>query len=534
MEDPRLEAFWGQIDTLWLVLERPTVQRQLIAFVVIGLLAWFVPWLINGTLRKISDRRQAQRQNGQRGMSGWQYQLVRWARALSYTFFPVLGLLFGRLAIVLFAASDWRYGLIQRFLPIFWLVLAYRLLIGLMQAVFTPTQSKTYQWRFLAPVFAIISVYIINAGLEGTFPIGELELLRFLDTPVTLRSLFVAAVTLYFFVTLAWLVSDLLNRVVLNDTELDRTSTTTVLTISHYLIVAIGIVTAISVLGFNLTSLALIGGGLSVGIGFGMQELIANFISGILLMFERTVRPGDMIEVGGQKGVVDKLRMRSTVIRTFDNTEIFVPNKNLLTTSFTAYTQTDRVVRRTINVGVSYSSNPTQVRDILQSVASRHGLVLKKPEPAIFFMGFGASSLDFQLFVWVDDPLNGLRVTSDLYFMIWNEFEKNGIEIPFPQQDLHLRSAPWEELQKLQQHGRNGYYNGNGDSEHHQDGAKPATTADDAKRTKSKDDAADASNEGKKGEKAQSLADKLPADRLPADRLPNGKSEKSTSAAKLN
>ncbi|MCB0187047.1 MAG: mechanosensitive ion channel, partial [Caldilineaceae bacterium] len=191
----------------------------------------------------------------------------------------------------------------------------------------------------------------------------------------------------------------------------------------------------------------LIGGGLSVGIGFGLQELVANFISGILLLFERTVRPGDMIEVSGQKGVVDKLRMRSTVIRTFDNTEIFVPNKNLLTSSFTAYTQTDRVVRRLLTVGVSYDSDPSQVRTILQDVANRHGLVLKKPEPLVFFLGFGASSLDFQLAVWVDDPLNAMRVASDLYFMIWNEFEKYEIEIPFPQQDLHLRSGPWDHLQ---------------------------------------------------------------------------------------
>jgi small-conductance mechanosensitive channel len=187
-----------------------------------------------------------------------------------------------------------------------------------------------------------------------------------------------------------------------------------------------------------------------------LQELVANFISGILLLFERTVRPGDMIEVSGATGIVDKLRMRSTVIRTPDNTEIFVPNKNLLTSTFTAYTQTDRVVRRLLTVGVSYNSDPTEVRTILQDVAHRHGLVLKKPEPLVFFMGFGGSSLNFQLAVWVDDPMTGLRVSSDLYFMIWNEFEKYGIEIPFPQQDLHLRSGPWDNATALpgQQNGQ--------------------------------------------------------------------------------
>lgn len=446
VEDPRLEVIWNQIDTLWLILERPTVQRQLLAFLVIIFFAWLFPALLTHTLRKVSNRRQGQRERT--GMARWQYRFVRWARAIGYTFFPLLGLLFGQLAITLFQGSDWRYGLIQRALPIFWLLLIYRILAGLIQAVFTPARAKKYQWRFLVPLFVILTLVILNSGLASTFPIGDIELFNLLETSVTLRTLFRAAVTLYFFITLAWLVSDLLDRTFLAESELDRTSSNTVVTLSHYAIVAIGIISAISALGFNLSALAIIGGGLSVGIGFGLQELVANFISGILLLFERTVRPGDMIEVSGQKGVVDKLRMRSTVIRTFDNTEIFVPNKSLLTSSFTAYTQTDRVVRRLLQVGVSYSSDPSQVRTILQEVANRHGLVLKKPEPVVFFLGFGASSLDFQLAVWVDDPMNAMRVASDLYFMIWNEFEKYDIEIPFPQQDLHLRSGPWDQMQR--------------------------------------------------------------------------------------
>ncbi len=488
MDDPRLEAIWRQIDTVWLVLERPTVQRQLVAFVVIVFFAWLLPWLLKRALRKISERRQAQRQGIPRTMQGWQYRVVRWARALSYTFFPLLGLLLGRLTITFFESSGWRYGLVQRALPIFWLLLIYRLLVGLLQAAFTPARASKYQWRFLLPVFAIMTLVILNAGLESTFPIGDLELINLLDTPLTLRSLFTAAVTLYFFFTLAWLVSDLLDRIFLAGSELDRTSSMTVLTVSHYLIVAVGILSAIGVLGFNLSAFALIGGGLSVGIGFGLQELVANFISGILLLFERTVRPGDVIEVNGQRGVVDKLRMRSTVIRTLDNTEVFVPNKNLLTSAFVAYTQTDRVVRRTVRAGVSYASDPTAVRDILLGAANRHGLVLKKPEPMVLFLGFGPSSLDFDLAFWIDDPGNGLKVTSDLYFMIWSEFEKHEIEIPFPQQDLHLRTAPWEELQRLQQLPQNGHVNGSG-SDYAEDGSERAANGH-AEKKRGRDESA--------------------------------------------
>ena len=116
---------------------------------------------------------------------------------------------------------------------------------------------------------------------------------------------------------------------------------------------------ALSTLGFNLSALALIGGGLSVGIGFGLQELIANFISGILLLFEQSLRLGDIIEVDGQRGTVSQLRMRATVLRTIDNVEVFVPNKTLLTSTVATYTHSDRVVRRIIPVGVSYGSDPT-------------------------------------------------------------------------------------------------------------------------------------------------------------------------------
>jgi small-conductance mechanosensitive channel len=198
---------------------------------------------------------------------------------------------------------------------------------------------------------------------------------------------------------------------------------------------------ALSTLGFDLSALTIIGGGLSVGIGFGLQELVANFISGILLMFEQSLRVGDVVEVSGQRGVVHDLRMRSTVLRTVDNNEILVPNKTLLTSIVTVLTLTEREVRRVVPVGVSYQSNPTQVRDALLKVAESHGVVLKDPAPAVFFTGFGDSSLDFELVVWAADSARGFTIASDLRYMIFSEFAKQGIEIPFPQRDLHVHSA---------------------------------------------------------------------------------------------
>jgi potassium efflux system protein len=174
---------------------------------------------------------------------------------------------------------------------------------------------------------------------------------------------------------------------------------------------------------------------------------VANFISGILLLFEQSLRPGDIVSVGGEMGEVKKLSIRATTVNTFDNIELIVPNQLFLTSTVTSYTRTDRFVRVLIPIGVSYNSDPEAVRETLLAVAQRHGLVQEQPEPVVHFMGFGDSSLDFRLAVWVDDPLLRLNVASDLRFMIWKAFAEHSIEIPFPQRELHLRSGvPWEEL----------------------------------------------------------------------------------------
>ncbi|MEZ4560298.1 MAG: mechanosensitive ion channel [Caldilineaceae bacterium] len=209
---------------------------------------------------------------------------------------------------------------------------------------------------------------------------------------------------------------------------------------TYYGIIALGILTAVSTIGFDLSTLTIVLGGLSVGISFGLQELVANFISGILLVFEQSLRPGDVIQVAGHAGTVDKLRLRSTVLKTLDNVEIFVPNKTLLTSTVETYTHTDRKVRVPVDVGVSYASTPEDVRTILLEVAARHGLVLKDPAPTVFFTGFGDSSLDFKLLIWINDPPRSAQISSDLRFMIFREFARRGIEIPFPQRDIHLRS----------------------------------------------------------------------------------------------
>jgi small-conductance mechanosensitive channel len=262
-----------------------------------------------------------------------------------------------------------------------------------------------------------------------------------------LGTLLTAAVALYFWFYISQAIQDLLQGVIVPRTRADPNVIDAALTIGRYIVIGIAILIVAWALGADLSTLAFISGGLSVGIGFGLQEIVANFISGVVLLFEQSLRPGDVVSVEGELGVVKKLGIRATTVRTFDNIEVIVPNQVFLTSAVTTYTGTDRMIRVLLPIGVSYNSDPKEVIKILLQVARKHGTILAEPEPAVFFQEFGESSIDFHLALWLDNPLLMRRVASEIRLMVWDQFEQHNIEIPFPQRDLHLRSGvPWEKL----------------------------------------------------------------------------------------
>lgn len=209
----------------------------------------------------------------------------------------------------------------------------------------------------------------------------------------------------------------------------------------HYAILTVGFLVMLRVLGFQLNQLALLGGALGVGIGFGLQAIVSNFVSGLILLFERPIKVGDTIQVGTDTGEVKNLGLRATIIQTFDNAEIVVPNSDLVTGQVTNWTLAERKVRVRIPVGVAYGTDVAKVIEILIACANANPVVLSTPKPTAFFLAFGASSLDFELRVWISEYLEKIQVLSDLNQDIESEFSFNNIEIPFPQTDLHLRSV---------------------------------------------------------------------------------------------
>jgi potassium-dependent mechanosensitive channel len=447
MDTSILERLSEQWAVLLVILERLVVQRQIVALLLLALGTEGIARILSALLEKVSGKDR--RKNAQRSLPG---TFARWFRALEHIWSPLLAVTIGQGIIALFKGNNWSIGLLHEGLIFFWLLLVYRLVVMLLYAWRDEEEAGEIRRRVLGPLFLFLLILGLQRAIIGVIDISSVQPFSLAGNGIRIGALYRAAFVLYAFLAGGWLLQHILTNYLLPRTNADPGTVNTVRTISRYVIISAGILATLSSLGIDLSSLAIIGAGLSVGIGFGLQELVANFISGILLLFEQSIRPGDVIEVNNKVGRVEKLRIRSTTVRTNDNVEMIVPNQALLTSSVITYTHTDSSVRIHIPVGVSYNSDPVEVRQILLGAARRHGLVRENPSPIVFFEGYGDSSVDFSLAVWIDDFMNMRRVSSDLRFIVWEELAKRNIEIPFPQRDLHLRSSiPWEELLKKPQ-----------------------------------------------------------------------------------
>lgn len=232
---------------------------------------------------------------------------------------------------------------------------------------------------------------------------------------------------------------------------MERGAKEAMVTITGYSMVAIAFLVGLGVSGFDFGSLAIIAGALSVGIGFGLQNVVNNFISGLILLFERPVKTGDWIVVGGTEGYVKRIRIRATQIQTFDSADVIVPNSELIASQVTNWMLHDPHGRARIPVSVAYGSDTQKVKTILESVAKEHPSVVTDAttsKPRVLFRGFGDSSLDFELRCYIQNIDERLQVVSDLNFAIDAAFRKNNIEMPFPQRDIHIRSGDGDLIKK--------------------------------------------------------------------------------------
>lgn len=281
----------------------------------------------------------------------------------------------------------------------------------------------------------------LNEILPKVWEILNARLFELNQTPITAMTVIGLLVVLLIFHLGSKLLARMTDRVVFTRVNMENSTRFTLLRAMHYLIMVIGVLVAFQAVGIDLSGLAMIFGLLSVGIGFGLQNLTSNFISGLILLIEQPIKVGDRVTVGETEGDVVDIAIRSTRINTLDNLSIIVPNSEFISNRVVNWSHGDRRVRAVIEVGVSYDSDVDLVMQTLKEIAENHPDVLSDPAPDVILRSFGDSSWNMQLRAWFPDTRSFHNRCSDMNCEIVRRFRQRGIEIPYPQRDLHLRSS---------------------------------------------------------------------------------------------
>lgn len=292
----------------------------------------------------------------------------------------------------------------------------------------------------------------MNELIDALSPVWEqvrgvlsTPLVKLGDTSLTLGKLLYLALLILVIVWVSGKMKRIFLRRILSKSQMDIGAQQAVATILHYILVLVGLMIVLETSGIDLTTLNVLAGAVGVGIGLGLQEIVNNFISGLVILFERPIKINDRIQVGDVDGKVTDIKARSTTVLTNDNVSIIIPNSKFITENVINWTHNDAKMRFRIPVGVAYGSDPHRVKEALFAAAASHEGVLEEPKPNVWFRAFGDSSLDFELLVWTSSMVhNPGRFTSDLNYAIHDKLKEFDITVPFPQRDLHLKSGPIE------------------------------------------------------------------------------------------
>jgi len=266
------------------------------------------------------------------------------------------------------------------------------------------------------------------------------ELFELNQQPITPASLAIFIVVVVAFLMISRLLTRGLLKRLLTRFNIEPGIRFTMVRIAHYILMVIGVIFGFQFIGIDLSGLAVIFGLLSVGIGFGLQNITSNFMAGLILLFERPIKVGDRITVGDTEGDVLAINMRSTTVKSLNNIAIIVPNSDFISSNVINWSHGDLKTRLVAEVGVSYDSDVDKVLRALLEVAEENPHVLDRPKPDVLFRSFGDSAWNMAMRVWIANPKQYNKVLSDLNIAIVHKFREYGIEIPFPQRDLHVRS----------------------------------------------------------------------------------------------
>ncbi len=280
--------------------------------------------------------------------------------------------------------------------------------------------------------------YLVSRSLQDSLFARNLLLG---DRPYSLLDILILVAVVLGLVIAANAVTNIIKSRFLRITGISLAAQDAIAVLTKYTLILLGTVVILQLWGIDLSSIALIASGLGIGIGFGLQTLVKDFVSGLVIVFERPIQVGDFVDFGDVKGTVIRIGSRSTEIRTLDHITIIVPNSRFLDNEIINWSHGNPVSRIRLPVGVAYHSDPGQVKLALLAAAQKNQEILATPSPQVFFLGFGDNALQFELLVWIAQPNRQLVIKSDLYFALVDSLSQQGIEVPFPQRDLHIRSG---------------------------------------------------------------------------------------------
>lgn len=293
-------------------------------------------------------------------------------------------------------------------------------------AIFAWTIAALYVLNLLTPAQQLLDSYAFNLGSSRLSPY------------IILKGILIGTVLLW----LAGAGSKILKLQLTKVPDLTPSVEVLILKVVRFALIFFAVIIALSAVGIELTSLAVFSGAIGIGIGFGLQKVISNFISGIILLLDRSIRPGDVIEVAGTYGQVKNLGARYTSVITRDGTEYLIPNENMITEQVINWSYSNTNVRLKIPIGISYNSDLDLARELVLEACVETKRIMTSPESKCHLVGFGDNSVDLEARFWISDPHNGVvNVKSDFLLKVWHKFRANNIEIPFPQRDLNIRGG---------------------------------------------------------------------------------------------
>ena len=443
-DDDGIEQLTVVLDRALVFLGRPEVSEQLLVLLGILVLSRLVShagWSLVGCWRRWRARRRV----------GGGPVLMPPSRlpldVLESISAPVIGIGMALIALDAMERAGRVTGLLDELIVVFVVLLVSELVMTAASLGLDPAEARRYRRRFFKPLMWIVVGLMILDHVADVGRLARATVFDLFGSPISVGALFIATLGI-------WLWTDginFLNTVVVNfvvkHTSLNDGSAEATLMLVRYALILLGLAYVVSQLQLSPATVAAITGGLSVGIGFGLREVLGNFISGTFMLFERSLRPGDIVEVDDQMGTVEKLSVRSTTVRTLDNEEIVIPNSAFFTESFKSFTGSDEKVRFNVVVMANCLNDPERVRSVLHAVARAHPEVLDDPAPEAWVEDqFGNNVVSYRLHMWSSSPLAVPRLRSDIVRMVWQAFSDEQIQLVFPDLELHFNETAADHL----------------------------------------------------------------------------------------